>query len=504
MFVDEMKKTLNGDSEFNQSYTENGALGYRTTGKNLLDLNYQVASLRSANERHIVDLFKKAFFEDKLLALKWLFFASDVREGLGERRLFRVVTKDFAKNNPEYIDHLLEYIPEYSRWDNLVELLNTSLECKVMEIVKKQLEEDKTDMSENKPVSLLAKWLPSPNTSSKETVKKAKRMCKLLDLSEKEYRQTLSSLRKYIDVVELKMSAKEWGSINYEAVPSRANLIYNTAFLRNDEERRRDYLSKLEKGEVKINAGVLYPHDIVHSYIEGGYQVKPYDAALESMWKALPNLVQDNNKTIVVADGSGSMTCSIGKTNVTALTVANALAVYFAEKLSGEFKDKYITFSARPQLVDFSKCGNLKEKIELAYRYDEVANTNIEAVFDLILKTAQRVHMKQEDLPGNILILSDMEFDQAVHQKVGQKLFQAIRSRYEQSGYKLPRLIFWNLNSRTGTIPLIENDLGVALVSGFSVNIVRMVLSGELDPYKCLVEQLTGERYNKIILPLTS
>lgn len=174
------------------------------------------------------------------------------------------------------------------------------------------------------------------------------------------------------------------------------------------------------------------------------------------------------------------------------------------EKLSGEFKDKYITFSAKPQLVDFSKCANLREKIELAYRYDEVANTNIEAVFDLILKTAQRAQMKQEDLPGNILILSDMEFDHAVHHKVGQKLFQTISLRYEQAGYKLPRLIFWNLNSRTGTIPVIENDLGVALVSGFSVNIVKMVLSGELDPYKCLVEQLTSARYSKITMPLTS
>jgi hypothetical protein len=414
-----------------------------------------------------------------------------------------VVLKDLAKNNPEYIDHLLEYIPEYSRWDNLVELLGTSLENKVAAIIKKQLGEDKVNMSANKSVSLLAKWLPSPNTSSKETVKKAKRMCKVLGLTEKDYRQTLSSLRKYIDVVEVKMSAKEWGEINYEAVPSRANLIYNGAFLRNDEERRREYLDKLERGEAKINAGVLYPHDIVHSYI-GGHRLKPYDAALENLWKNLPNLVQNDNKTIVVADGSGSMTCSIGRTNVTALTVANALAVYFAEKLSGEFKDKYITFSESPQLVDFSRCKNLKEKIELAYRHNEVANTNMEAVFDLILATAVRKQMKQEDLPANILILSDMEFDSAIDGTIGQKLFQSIGAKYEQAGYKLPRLIFWNLNSRTGTIPVIENDLGVALVSGFSVNIAKMVMSGELDPYKCLVEQITSERYSKIVMPLTS
>jgi len=297
MFWDKMKKTLN--DEFNESYTENWALGYRTTGKSLLDLNYKVASLRSANNGEIIELYKKAFYEDKLLALKWLFYVSDVREGLGERRMFRIAVKDLALHNPEYISDLIEYIPEYSRWDNLLEILDTSLESKVIEIIRKQLAEDITDMNNGKSVSLLAKWLPSPTTSSAETVKKARKLCKLLDMPEKNYRKTLSALRKYIDVVEVKMSAKEWDKINYEGVPSKANLLYNKAFLRNDEERRREYLEKLEKGEAKINAGVLYPHDIAHAYLsEGGYnQLKEYDAALENMWKGLPDLVQENGNT---------------------------------------------------------------------------------------------------------------------------------------------------------------------------------------------------------------
>jgi len=197
------------------------------------------------------------------------------------------------------------------------------------------------------------------------------------------------------------------------------------------------------------------------------------------------------------------MTSSIGNTKIMALTVANALAIYFAEKLNGEFKDRYITFSRNPRLVDFSNCKNLREKIELAYKYNEVSNTNIEAVFDLILAAAKRGKMNRREIPRNILILSDMEFDQASsgYSPVNKKLFETINDKYKTAGYKAPRLIFWNLNSRTGTIPVIENDLGVALVSGFSVNIVKMVMSGELDPYKCLVEQLTGERYERIVLP---
>jgi hypothetical protein len=321
-------------------------------------------------------------------------------------------------------------------------------------------------------------------------------------MDEKKYRKTLSALRKYLDVVEVKMSAKNWSGIDYSAVPSRANLVYNGAFLKNDEDRRRKFLEKVSSGEEKINASVLFPHDIVHKYSENGWShsLKRMDATLEALWKALPNLVKENDNTIVVADGSGSMTTAIGKSSVSALSVANSLAIYFAEHSSGQFKDKYITFSARPQLVDFSKCSSLREKLEVALRYNEVANTNIEAVFDLILTTAVKNNTKQEDIPSNILIISDMEFDACGGSYLGNRLFESISKKYTANGYKLPRLIFWNVNSRTKTIPMIENSLGVILVSGFSPNIVKMVMENETDPYKALVKQLNSERYSQIII----
>jgi len=351
-------------------------------------------------------------------------------------------------------------------------------------------------------ISLIGKWLSSPNTSSKRTVLKAKKIIKGLECTEKQYRKMLSFLRKYLDVVEVKMSSKQWSEINYQSVPSRANLIYNGAFLRNDEERRRDFLSSLERGEAKINAGTLFPHDIVHKYNVSRYHNQK-DIGLEEMWKALPDTVGGCENTIVVADGSGSMRSGVGGTNVTALSVANALAIYFAERSSGQFKDKYITFSVRPQLVDFSKANSLKEKIEIALRYNEIANTNIEAVFDLILTAAINGRMKQEELPHNILIVSDMEFDSATtsnngRHSISSRLFDVINQKYIDHGYKMPRMIFWNVNSRTGTVPITENDLGVALISGFSPNVMSMVMSNQLDAYDCLVETLSNERYNII------
>jgi len=498
-FMDAMKNEML--ENFNESVTENGAVGYRTTGKALLDINFAVASLRSANEGEIVRRFQAAFLENKVLAMKWLFFARDVRGGLGERRLFRTAMKYIAKYEPETARKVVGLIPEYGRYDDLWSLLDDNeLRPYIVEFVSQQLTEDVANSRNRKPISLLGKWMPSANASSATTKRYAKILRNALEMKESEYRRTLSALRRYTDVVEVKMSAKMWGEIDYEAVPSRANLIYNGAFLRNDEERRRAFLASLEKGEARINASTLFPYDIVHQYCSGGYGRTPksYDATIEALWKNLPDLVQGCGNTIVVADGSGSMMSRVGSSGVTALEVANSLAIYFAERSSGEFKNKYITFSSRPQLVDFSRGQSLRDKISIALGHSEISNTNIEAVFDLILNTAIRNNMRQEDIPANILIISDMEFDCATTGRIGANLFKTIEAKYRGYGYKLPRLVFWNVNSRTNTIPVRENNMGVALVSGFSVNICKMVMSGKTDPFECLLETLNTPRYQPV------
>lgn len=243
------KELLNGEA--NRSRTENGALGYRTTGKNLLDLNFQTSSLRKKQPDEIVGKYVDAFLDNKLYALKWLFYLRDAREGLGERRSFRIIMNHLAKTEPNIEKALVALIPEYGRYDDLMCLFGTECEVFVLAVIKEQLNKDLEDMKTNKPISLLGKWLPSCNASSKETREKGLLISKYLGLNEKGYRKMLSELRKYLKVVERQMSAKEWDKINYEAVPSRANLNYNGAFLRNDEERRRAYLESLKKGEAR-------------------------------------------------------------------------------------------------------------------------------------------------------------------------------------------------------------------------------------------------------------
>lgn len=504
-FMNNMKETLNNGIS-NISYTENGAVGFSSTGKNILDLNFAVASLRTKPESEIEMRYEKAYADDVLLALKWLFFARDVRGGLGEKRTPRTIFRYLAQTQPKIAKAIIPLIPEYGRWDDMFAFFGTELQNDAVVEIVKQFNSDLLKRKNNKPISLLAKWMPSENASSKTTKKRARIIREVMGYSSREYRKTLSDLRGYLKVVEKKMSSGEWKEINYEAVPSKANVLYRNAFLKHDEDRRRSYLESLAKGEAKINSSVNFPHDIVHAYSKGyrgwGIPTIKIDEALEALWKALPDMVGENENTLVVRDGSGSMTTTIdSNARTTALDVSTALAVYFAERAGGEFKNKFITFSSRPKFIDLSKCKTLADKLRKCYAEDDCSNTNIEATFDLILDTAITHHLTQEDLPKNILIVSDMEFDGATSfgwnadKRRMKTLFETIEDKFKQHGYMMPRLVFWNVNSRTETIPVKENTLGVALVSGFSVNICKMVLSGELDPYKCLVSQLEVERY---------
>lgn len=510
-FFDKVAETRSAIYDMsNYMLTTNGAVAYSTSGSKLVDINFAVTGLRGKGDNQISTMFRKAWAENPMLAMRWLFYVRDIRGGSGERNIFRVCLADLAKNGrDDIVNAVIKYIPEYGRWDDMWPLLNVpSVKKEVLSVMATQLKSDIQNFHDNKPISLLGKWLPSLNTSSDTTRHYGEIIRKYLKWTPKQYRQTLSALRERIDVIERKMSSQNWQAIDYEKVPSKANLIYNSAFLRHDEERRRAYLDALEKGEAKINSSVAFPHEIVHKYCScdfWGARIKSYDSALEAMWSSLPNIGVDN--TIVVADGSGSMTSTVPGTSISCLEVANALAIYCAERCSGEFKNKYITFSETPRLVDLNG-HNLKKNLEIALSHSEVANTNIDAVFGLILTTAKKYNMSQEDLPKQILIISDMQFDSATYCYMSKNarnarptmtLFQNIQKNYELAGYEMPKLVFWNLNTRVGAIPVSQHEnFPCALVSGFSVNILKMVMSQKANPYDILVETLMDKRYNPI------
>ena len=500
----------------NVSTTENGMQGYKATEHALTDFNFNVASYRSNPKKAIGD-FQKVLGEHETYVLKYLMYLRDAREGIGERDLFRTCLVELLKSNisgkDEVVSTIIAQTPEYGRWDDLWVLLDTQYKAEVINAVKIQLAADVKKLVEAKgehteSISLLGKWMPSENASSKETIRLARIFIKELGATPKTYRKMLSALRGKLNVVETLACANSWEKVDYNTVPSKANLKYKNAFLKHDEERRREFLSKALAGDkdVKVHMGVAFPHEIVHDYGHG-YRMN-YDQSLEAYWKNLKPCVGLKD-TIVVRDGSGSMECRVGGTDVSAMDISTALAIYCSQYLEGNFKDKFITFSSQAQMVDLSKCGSLETKLRTTYSHGDCSNTDIENVFDLILSTAVESRMKVEEMPSTVLIISDMEFDPAhgssnswwsSGMNAGSNVFKKMDAKYHYYGYKLPKLAFWNVNSRTNTIPCKYNENGVLLISGFSQNVLSMVMNGKTDPYDALIEELNKERYEAITL----
>lgn len=511
-FDSALKSAINNKA----TLTENGANAFATSGKKLLDLNFAVSSLRGASAAEISKMFQDAFFEQPLLATKWLFFARDCRGGMGERRLFKICFNWLAASKPALAKSLIPIAAEYGRFDDL---LDCSLEKDVwdslVDFIAAKLKDDMTNAAAGKPTSLLAKWLPSCNTSSPKTRALAKKIRIALGMSEKQYRKTLSMLRSKTHVVEVDASAGNWSAIDYNTVPSLANLKYKNAFMKHDAQRRSEYLKALVNlaPNVKINAAAAFPCDIVSKYVNEsskGWSRKTFfeDATLEAMWKALPDYVAGNKdgSTMCVIDSSGSMEAFVGTSRMTALDVANSLGVYFSEKLTGPFKDKFITFSESPKYIDLSNAKTLADKLTIAYRHSEVANTDLKKTFMLILKTAIDNNLKQEDLPSTLLILSDMNFDQgsygySAYDADKCALMKEISDEFAKHCYTVPRCVWWNIIGGVGRkapIPIQQMKNGCALVSGFSPSIAKMIFSAKLDPYDVLVDALNVERYKPI------
>ena len=507
-FLTKVKENL--DTEL--TTTENGALQYNTSNSKLLDMHFNVSGYRKCSISEIINDFTKVYAENPELAIKWLFYIGDIRKGLGERRLFQTILNWLGNNDINAVNKFVSYIGEYNRFDALLSLFDTDSEDISLEEIKRQLNLDLEKYENNESISLLAKWLPSINTSSQVRVKQAKKLAKFLNMSEKTYRTTLSKLRTYIDVIEKKMVSNNWELINYSSVPSKANLRYKDVFLKHDAERRKAFITELAEGKTKINSSTCFPHDIVYQYEKNSMsnnETVKFDQIYESMWQSLPNTVKDANNILVVRDGSGSMTCPINNdTEATVLDVATALSIYFAERQDGPFKNKFITFSSRPKIVDMSKLNSLNKKLNLCNTYDDCSNTNIEKTMMLVLDTAIKNNLKQNEIP-TLLIISDMEFDAATDNYCDNEqdeekrictLFEHISSKYKVHGYELPKIVFWRVNGSTNGIPLKTNKSGVILVSGYSTSVVNMILSNELDPIKALIKILLSERYTKISL----
>lgn len=498
-----MNTFLNGlKNATNYGYTENGAVKHLTTKSALLDMFALGAAYRKRSEEDCILLFKNAYNENPEYAMKCLFYIRDVRGGQGERRFFRVCLKWLAQTHPEAVIRNIEFIPEFGRWDDLYCLMDTEAETVALELIKNQLI---LDLTCDTP-SLCAKWVKSENASSKETRALGEKTRIFFGMSHRNYRKMLALLRSKINVLEKLMSENKWDEIKFDKIPSKAGITYKNAFARRDVIKEK-YERFAKDKTTKVNAEVLNPVDIAHQIFTKYHPSETERLMWDKYWANLKDYYNGREeKGIAIVDVSGSM-------GGTPMEAAVSMGAYIAERGKGPFQNHFITFSGNPELVEFNGI-DIYDKFHRAKCADWGMNTNIEAVFNLLLTTALREGVKKSEMPETLYIFSDMEFDRCVttgpvsHDRYGnytssyvssenhmETLLEGIARKWAEKGFELPRVVFWNLDARQNNIPAMGGRF--SYVSGFSMNMVEQILSGE-DGYSLMMAKLNTERYSVI------
>lgn len=461
--------------------TLNGATTHRSSLDKNVDLFFKIGSLRKNPEVVSEDMFWQAYDEDAEMAVRILLYARDVRGGMGEREIFRRTFRNIAIQNPSLALRVLHKVPELGRWDDVLVAIGTPIEKEAVEFVQQGLT-DKTT------AGLCAKWMPRMRgNNTLQNKANAKVLAKGMKLSYQEYNKLVSTLS---NTVEQKISKGDFSEIDYSKLPSLAAARYQRLFDRKDSVRYRAYKEALVKGVegVKINAGAIFPYDVVKAARRGD------DSVSTAQWKAMPDYMNGSKESVLcVVDVSGSMTTRVaGET--TAMDIAVSLGLYTSERSRGIFRNKMITFSERPSFIEVSDSMTLRQKVAHVERSPWGMSTNLQSVFEMILELAVRDKLEPEDLPTRVLIVSDMEFNYCCR---GVTNFEAIKEKYARAGYAMPQLVFWNVTShQAGNIPVQLTDSGVALVSGFSPSVLQGILSGEMNPLAVVQKLVFVERYD--------
>lgn len=479
--------------EASRTRTENGAATLCTTGSECLDLFAAIGALRNASEEEIVLRFLRAYAEEPDLAMKLLFYARDIRGGIGERRVFRVALRALAEEAPDSVIRNLCFIPEFGRCDDWLPLLDTACADALLALIRRRFEEDCAELAvEGRPVSLLAKWLPSVNASNGTTIRHAKRIACALHLTQEQYRKTLSALRARIRILENYLRTRDY-SFRYADQPAKAMLKYRKAFSRNDKERYNAYPQDVAEGRATLHTAGLTPYEIIAPLFRGADVSAAERAVLDTTWKAQEDFTNGEN-ALIVEDGSGSMYCGCP---VLPIAAAISLGIYFAERNTGAFRNHFITFSENPRLVAI-KGQTIADKVRYCMGFNEPANTNLSRVFELILRTAVRHQLPQEQLPRRLYIITDMEFD-CCTEDASLTNFEAAKRRFGEAGYRLPEVVFWNIDSRQRQQPVSANEQGVTLLSGLSPRLFSFLTERDLPPERFMRKILLSDRYAPIV-----
>lgn len=507
-FLNQMTK------DSNITRTENGGVTRKSTESKVLDMFAVGGAYRTRSDEDVILLFKNAFEEDRLLAMKCLFYLRDIRGGgQGERRFFRVAFRWLCNEYPQVAKANLENVSEYGRWDDLIYVAEgTQVQTAAFNIIKHQLALD----IQCKTPSLLAKWMPSQNASNADTKRLGHVLANFLGMTSREYRKTLSILRERINVLERLMSAGRWQDIEFDKIPSKAGLIYRNAFARRDILAKK-YEAFAKSKDTKVNADVLYPYEVVSKAVNYNCSLwgkweedellnETERLMINKYWSCLPDYLEGKDCNMMcVVDTSGSMT---GSNAAAPINIAIGLGMYCAERIGGPFKNHYISFSSRPQLISIEGI-DFVDKVNRIYKTNLCENTNLTAVFDLLLETAKRPGVKKNDIPKTVVVISDMEIDSGTGswswhsstagwtKQTAATEMEKIRQKWAAEGYELPHLVYWNVDARENHI--LDSGPNVTFVSGASPTIFKSVLTGK-SAWDVMLDVLMSKRYSKVTI----
>lgn len=512
--------------------TQNGAISLSTpdiTGQTSGRIGLFFKSVRNLNIPNLYQYLREAAQENIIDTFLLAFHIRDCRGGKGERELGRRAFIWLFLNYPHEFQKIAHFIPEYGRWDDILQLWPGVLNLENLKFVREnwcsniegdkelsnlriqqnklvsmigiQLINDLEKMKDGLPITICAKWTPTEKDSMDRKYNTVNTLCKTMNIKPKKYRQHYTTpMREYLHIVERYMCDRKWENIEYSKVPSCAMNRLKKTFEKHSPELFNEWKSKLSRGEVDVKAKQLFPHEIISSI-----RNHLYDSILEAQWKILENQVKDIGNlsdSICVCDVSQSMlgwnNTGIMKSTITnfmPIDVSIGLSLIIANAVKGPFHNHIITFHQKPEFY-VVKNESIFNRYKAISSAPWAGNTNFQAIFDLILSQAKRHKLNEIDMPKRIFVFSDMQFDMA---DCNTTNFKAIEQKYTDSGYIKPQIIFWNLNGSTSDYPVSINDNNTAMVSGFSPSILKAILySKEFSPYTIMRETIDNDRYKQI------
>ena len=542
----------------NVQYGENNHKEYKWSNiqqEKILQLSFQLLRTENVNKRTEIavrfrDSFEKGTLEEKKILIKLLAHTRDVEEGKGEYAISFSILKQLMQVNKELCTEIIKAFvgieentiesttigkKSLGSWKDMKYLFNELKYCpdELIKITNAQLKKDHINMSNMKPCSLLAKWIP------RETSKKFgwihEKLAKdyfthygrsgwtssAIKKAQTHYRQLVSSINKHLGTVQINQCDHTWRNINFNRVTSITMMKQKNAFLNSknidSEDRQKckenllEYMQNVKKGLYEMKGKQTSMVDFVKSAIFNK-DTNERDI-INEMWKNNSKNTKSLEKMIAMVDTSGSMETD----NAIPLYSAIGLGIRVAEK--SKLGKRVMTFNSNPTWIniDENNCKDFVDQVQTIQQAGWGANTNFHKALDVILEQIVKNKLKAEDVEDLVLVVfSDMQFDSAMSRKHdnddinNNTVRRILEDKFYEAGvavcgkgYKVPHILFWNLRSTTG-FPELSYQPNVTMMSGYNPNLLNSFVENginglhDITPWTMLVKMLDNPRYNHL------